>query len=97
MDGFNVLEKIRPVIYKWNGLWGHVNNGKDVVGIIGQELENVAPYAITKIKDKLQPGGNETEVITVNPASIIFLLVNAAKELKSKIDALERQKNRPLP
>jgi len=92
VDGFNVLEKIRPVRYKWNGLWGHANNDKDVVGIIGQELESVAPYAITRIKDKIQPGGVATEVITVNPAAIIFLLVNAAKDLKAQIDALERAK-----
>lgn len=85
-----MLEKIRPVRYKWNGLWGHANNDKDVVGIIGQELENIAPYAITKIKDRLQPGGSVTEVITVNPACIIFLLVNAAKDLKSQIDALDK-------
>lgn len=90
MDGFNILEKIRPVRYKWNGLWGHANNDKDVVGIIGQELETIAPYAITKIKDKLQPGSQETEVITVNPAAIIYLLVNAAKDLKTQIDELER-------
>ena len=93
-DGFNVLEKIRPVKYKWNGLWGHADNNKDVVGIIGQELESVAPYAIERIKDKLQPGGSLTEVITVNPAAIIFMLVNAAKDLKAKINDLENRRPR---
>lgn len=76
--------------YKWNGLWGHPNTDKDVVGIIGQELESIAPYAITRIKDKLYPGGPLTEIITINPTAIIFLLVNAAKDLKGQIDDLER-------
>lgn len=79
-------------MYKWNGLWGHANDNRDVVGIIGQELEAIAPYAIQKVQDKLQPGGSVTEVVTVNPSAIIFLLVNAAKELEAEIRRLEARK-----
>lgn len=90
-DGLNVLGKIRPVLYKWNGLWGHQNDNKDVVGVIGQELESVAPYTIMKSRGKLHPGGLDTDILQVDSTPIIFLLVNAAKELKAMAENLERR------
>jgi hypothetical protein len=87
----NVLSRIRPVRYKWNGLWGHPNDDVDVVGIIGQELESVAPYTILKSRDKLYPEGPETDIILVDPTPIIYLLINAVKELRADIDRLDRQ------
>lgn len=89
-----MVSKIRPVRFKWNGLWGHVNNDVEVVGIIGQELEAVAPYTIMKSVDKLYPGGPETEIIQVDPTPLIFLLVNALKELNAQIDELEKRRRR---
>ena len=77
--------------YKWNGLWGHPNTNKDVVGIIGQELESVAPYAINKMQDRFYPDGPITEIVTINPSCLIFLLVNAAKDLQRQIEELERR------
>jgi hypothetical protein len=88
----SVLWRIKPVRYKWNGLWGRTNDGEDQVGIIGQELEAVAPYAVLRSKDKLHPEGHETEIIQVNAAPIIFLLVNAIKDLEAQIDELSKQR-----
>lgn len=87
-----MLSKIRPVRFKWNGLWGHVNDNADVVGIIGQELESVAPYTIMRSVDKLYSGGPETEIIQVDPTPLIFLLINAVKELKGQIDDIEKRR-----
>jgi hypothetical protein len=87
-DGFNVLSKIRPVRYKWNGLWGHPHDDVDIVGIVGQELESVAPYTIMKSRDRLYVGGPETDIIMVDPTPIIYLLINAVKELHAEIAAL---------
>jgi hypothetical protein len=86
----SILEKIRPVKYKWNGLWGRLNDDREVVGIIGQELESVASYAIVRSKDTLYPGGPQTEVIQVHPTPLVFLLVNAVKDLRSQIEELEK-------
>lgn len=76
--------------YKWNGLWGHPNDDIDVVGVIGQELESVAPYTILKTKQRLFPEGQPTDILQVNSAPIIFLLVNAVKELGAMVDRIER-------
>jgi len=87
-----VLSKISPVRFKWNGLWGHINDDVEIVGIIGQELESVAPYTIIRSLDRLYPGGPVTEIIQVDPTPLIFLLINAVKELKIQIDDLEKHR-----
>jgi hypothetical protein len=89
-NSFDILDQIRPVVFKWNGLYGYPADDKDIVGIIGQELESVLPEAITKRATKLFPEGAETEIIEFDLNPIVFLLVNAVKQLKKEIDELER-------
>jgi hypothetical protein len=54
-------------------------------------LEAVAPYTIIKTRDKLFPEGVETDIIQIDATPIIFLLVNAANDLKGQLEALERK------
>lgn len=85
-----MLSRIRPVRYKWNGLWGRLNDDTDIVGVIGQELESVAPYTIVKSKGKLYPEGQETDIIQIDPTPIIFLLINGVKDLRNQVEAIEK-------
>ncbi len=88
-NSFDVLSHINPVVFKWNGLYGYSPDGADVVGVIGQELEAVLPEAIRKRRDRLFPEGEETEIVEIDLNPIVFLLVNAVKQLKREIDELE--------
>jgi hypothetical protein len=92
-----VISKINPVRFKWNGLWGHANDNRDIVGIIGQELESVAPYTIIRSIDKLYAGGPETEIIQVDPTPLIYLLINAVKDLSRQINDLEKRRSSRPP
>lgn len=89
-DSFNVLSKIQPVWYKWNGLWGHVVDEVEVVGVIAQQLEVVAPYAVVKIPDKLYKNGVQTEIADVETTPLIMLLVNAMVEMEERLQKIRR-------
>ena len=63
-----------------------------VLGIIGQELEPILPYAIKKTPtDVFFKGGPETEIIEINLQAIVYVLVNACKELSAEVDRLKEK------
>lgn len=90
-DGWNIVEKIRPVRYKWNGLWGHPNDDRDVVGVIGQDLESVAPYTVMRTLDKLYTDGDVTEIIEIDTTSLIMLLLNTYLDLRERLRKIQKE------
>jgi hypothetical protein len=91
-DGWNVVEKIRPVVYKWNGLWGQTNDDRDVVGVIGQDLEAIAPYAVMRTLDRLYKNGEVTEILEIDTTSLIILLVNTYLDLRERVRKVEKER-----
>lgn len=90
-DGLDVISKINPMWFKWNGKAGHIDDGKDNIGVIGQEIEKIAPYTVTRIKAKLDSTDkSETELIDFTSHALIFVLINAVKEQQKLIDAQEK-------
>ncbi|MEK7851023.1 MAG: tail fiber domain-containing protein, partial [Deltaproteobacteria bacterium] len=89
-DGLNIISRINPVWFKWNGRAGYPDDGKDNIGVIGQEIEKVAPYTVTRTKAKLEPTDKkETELIDFTSHALIFALINAVKEQQKQIEQLE--------
>jgi hypothetical protein len=89
-DGLDVISRINPVWFKWNGKGGRPDDGKDNIGVIGQEIEKVAPYTVTRTKAKLEPTDeNETELIDFTSHALTFALINAVKEQQKHIEQLE--------
>lgn len=86
-----MLDQIRPVSYKWNGLWGLRNDETVKIGLIGQEVENVAPYILKKIPGKLQPEGETTDIIILDHEPLIVVLVNAVHDLEARLKAARRK------
>jgi hypothetical protein len=80
-DGLDVLEKIEPVNYTYNGL-GQSPKGYEGIGVIAQDIEKVAPYTIAKRMGKLHPeDAEETELYSVDPSALTYVTINAIKEL----------------
>jgi trimeric autotransporter adhesin len=78
----NVVLKVNPVKFKFNQLFPHEYTNEDVVGIIAQEMDAIAPYTIWRIRDtKLCPEGELTDVLMFDYAPYVFVLINAVKEL----------------
>ena len=67
------------------------NNGQRGAGVIAQELEKVLPQAIKEKKLPLQTGDETTLYKTVEYDALHALLIEAVKELSTKIDKLENK------
>jgi hypothetical protein len=85
--GIRELMRVRPVHFKYNGLGGTEDNGKEYVGVIAQELEQVLPGMISARKRKLnKTDAAETEIKTVDPSDFTYMLINAVKQQQRLIE-----------
>ena len=78
-DGLESLLQIRPIIFNRIEKYGDIN--KDHVGIIAQELEAILPIAV---ETKNIEGFEDFKTFT--PETLIYVCINAIKELKQEID-----------
>jgi hypothetical protein len=61
-------------------------NGKEDIGLIAQEVEQVLPQVVHTLNDEIQTK-------TVNYGSLVGLLVEAVKTQQEKINTLEDKVN----
>jgi hypothetical protein len=88
-NGLEIVEKMSPVSYQYNGL-GDTAEGSEEIGLIAQDLENIAPFLVAKNRRKLRPADTEeTDLLNIKPMGIIYILVNAVKELNREIQELK--------
>jgi reverse gyrase len=66
--------------------------GEIIAFHIGQEIEKVAPYTVTKTKAKLEPTDErEIELIDFTSHALTFALINAVKEQQAEIEQLRER------
>ncbi|MEC8329744.1 MAG: tail fiber domain-containing protein, partial [Verrucomicrobiota bacterium] len=65
------------------------SNGKDSVGVIAQEVEEVYPQLVSTSDERL----GVKDAKSVNYSSLIGVLIEAVKEQQSQIEALKTQVN----
>jgi hypothetical protein len=75
-DGLNKIAEIDPVTFHYNSLSGF-DTRKEYVGVIAQQLEEVAPYMVSSFN---QDGD---AYLQVDNSAMTYMLVNAVKELKT--------------
>lgn len=87
-DGLNVIDKIDPVWFTYNGKAGMPE--ETGVGTIAQELQEIAPYMVNNWihEDK---EGNSQEYLGVDYGAMDFVLINAIKEQQEQIALLQSQ------
>ncbi|MEQ9251183.1 MAG: tail fiber domain-containing protein [Cytophagales bacterium] len=89
-DGLELIRKINPIWFKYNGKGGIDPSTKPQVGIVAQDIQKVAPYTISKVKTKLDSTDKkETEVLSFDFNAINYAQINAIKELADQIDQLK--------
>lgn len=86
-DGLEQILKLKPTTFQYTEESG-MAAGQEYVGIHGQELQEVAPYMVGK--GKIRPDTNEEYLYTDNGA-MVYMLINAVKELKAELDALKEE------
>lgn len=93
-DGLNVLQKINPVWFTYNGQGGTPLDEKGV-GTIAQQLQPICPYMIKPFSrinvDSATNSTTEETYLGVDYGAMDFILVNSIKEQQSTIDSLKQQ------
>jgi hypothetical protein len=79
-DGLAEIQKIRPVTFHYNVQSGY-DTTPEYVGVIAQELQEVAPYMVSE---------NESGYLDVNNSAMTYMLVNAVKEQQDIIQQQQR-------
>ncbi|MDD5129795.1 MAG: tail fiber domain-containing protein [Candidatus Omnitrophica bacterium] len=91
-NGLEIIKKIKPVWFKYNGKGGFAQDNQDHVGVVAQEIVKAAPYTINTFRAKLNPEDKEeTELLNFNSHALTFDLINAVKELDGKVTDLARE------
>lgn len=85
-DGLETLLQISPKSYRYNGMFG-LPSDKTYVGIIAQEMQQVAPYMIST-STLIDPNTGDTgEFLTYDGTALTYVIVNSIKELEQRIVA----------
>lgn len=90
-DGLSTLLQIQTKTFQYNGLAGIQDTEKEYVGIIAQDIQEIAPYMVREVHYDNQDTGEEGDYLEFDPSAMDFMIVNAIKELNEKIEALENQ------
>ncbi|MDX1407933.1 MAG: tail fiber domain-containing protein, partial [Saprospiraceae bacterium] len=77
-EGLAQIMQIRPVTYQYNSKSKYDTN-PEYVGVVAQELQQVAPYMVSE---------NEDGYLTVNNSPMTYLLINAVQEQQQLIQEL---------
>lgn len=81
---------MKPCIFKYNGLYDTPTDGRDVIGIIANELQKTIPEAIFSIRGKLRKDdAEETDILHYDITPVVMANVNAIKELVATVDDLK--------
>ncbi|MBD2769953.1 tail fiber domain-containing protein [Hymenobacter sp. BT664] len=88
-DGLEVLAKVRPVWFEYNGQAGMPTNQK-YVGVIAQEMKEITPYMVGSFTYQ-DPTGQKTDYLDYDANALPYLLVNAVQQQQKQIQALQTQ------
>ena len=82
-DGLAAVRGIKPVTFHYNASSGY-DTKPEYVGVLAQELQQVAPYMVqqTQITDQT---GKTNDYLAVDFGAMDFVLVNAVKELDAEL------------
>ncbi|MCD4795218.1 MAG: tail fiber domain-containing protein, partial [Bacteroidales bacterium] len=95
-DGLNQILKINPVFFKYNEKAG-VSGNKEYIGIIAQDIKDIAPYTVeltpfkkVEIEDEsgkvVRVEWDGEEYYTFDPSALTFMLINGIKEQQTQIE-----------
>lgn len=79
-----------PVWFTWNGKGGTDPTAPEQPGWLAQDNVDKAPYLFRTYEDKLDPSDTEpTTLYSANYSPLVQMLVNAVKELATRVESLE--------
>ncbi|MDB3926918.1 tail fiber domain-containing protein [Flavobacteriales bacterium] len=88
--GIEEVMQIKPVSFQYNSLSGYEDTTSQFVGVIAQEIERLLPNTVSQFDDS-QGASGFSDKRTFDSSEIIWLLVNAVKDLDKKNKELLRR------
>lgn len=86
--GLADILQVNPVNFEYNGKAG-TTDGVQGISVIAQEIQPIFPEAVGVTTTKLNEDDEEpTEILNFTTHAITFALINAIKELSTKLDTL---------
>lgn len=90
-EGFEKLLDLDPVSFKYNGLGGTLDDDKEQIGLIAQDVQKVFPQLIHPQSRQLNSNDpKEIDLLTIDFRPLTFVIINAIKEIAARIDNLEK-------
>lgn len=83
-EGLDALMQIEPKTYQYNEL-SKVNSNTEYVGVITQELQEIAPYMVST----LEMDGEE--YLQVDNSAMTYMLINAIQEQQKIIEEMKKR------
>jgi hypothetical protein len=87
--GLETLLKVNPVNFKYIPEFAP-DPQTEYVGIIAQELAQIAPFMVQSAPTSFEDGHSE-DFLSVDPSAFTYMLINAVKELHSQNEELKKQ------
>lgn len=89
-DGLETLLKINPVSFEYNGKAGTEDNGESYIGLIAQDMVELAPYTVKKYEYEkvgiasdgvnINDGNKKEEYLSLDNSALRYVIINAVKE-----------------
>ena len=83
--GLTELKQIQPRSYRYIG------NEQTYIGLVAQEAEGAMPELVTQGTNTLPDGTEVDDFRTLDMTPLTFTLINAVKEMSTRIEALEAE------
>ncbi len=89
--GLREICRLNPVFYKFNGEGGTPEDGKEYVGLLAQELNEVMPFMVKKSEIASANDKQKRDLLTYESGPLTFIMINAIRELTEKVEKLEAE------
>lgn len=80
---------IRPVRYRYNGKM-NMPTDKDYIGIIAQEIQELAPYTIRPLNVESDKN-KTTDYLAFDDTPLVYITINAIQEQQAVIEAQQQE------
>ena len=90
-DGLQVLLKIKPLTFRYNGKAG-IKTEKQFVGVVAQEMQQIAPYTVGEFTYRDSTGQTE-KYLDYDANAVTYVLINSVKELNEVQQQQLREKD----
>ncbi len=88
-DGAEMLEKVKPVWFRYNGKAG-IASDERYVGVIAQDMQKIAPYTVGEFVYQNETGQQE-KYLEFDGNALTYMLINAVKQQNQQITALQNE------